>query len=114
MLLHASAQLGDEALGRFGKRLREGKRGEPLYCRGEQDNADQGQAQVGAMLADDVVHQIFCGGRQDQAADAVDHHQQEPQREQPTPRPDQRPDLRQQLEYIGLLLTGATGPEPTM
>ena len=86
VLLHAAAQLGDELLRGFGERLRQGERGQALDEGRRQHHADQRIEQLEMPLADDVVDQIFGGGGQHQAGDAVDHHQRHAQAEQGTAR----------------------------
>ena len=82
VLLHAAAQLGDEALGGLGERLREGEGGDALHDGGEQHDSDQGHQPVGVMLADDVIDQEFGGGGEHQPGDPVDDHENESQGEQ--------------------------------
>ncbi len=95
MLLHLGAQLGDQPLCRFGKQLSERKRGEALHRGGGHHDQHQFAQQVNVVLGDDVVNQEPGGIRQHQAGDAVDHHQQEAQRQQATPRTNQLPHVGQ-------------------
>ena len=49
------------------------------------------------MLDGHVIDKVFCRRREDQAADAVDGHQHEPEYEQAAPRIDQGPDVGKRL-----------------
>ena len=54
------------------------------------------------MLSDDVVDQVLGGGRQHQAGDAIDHHQQHAERKQTPAWTYQLPDFWQGFEDFGL------------
>ncbi len=98
VLLHLAAQLGDETLGGLGERLGEGERGQPLHQGGEQHRSHKRHEEAGAMFADHVVNEEFCGCGEHQSGDAIDHHQEESQGEQAAARTDQNPDFRQSFE----------------
>ena len=77
MGLHLAAQISDHFLRGFREQLRQREGSEPLNHGGGEDRQDDGSQQTNVVFADDVVDQIFCGGRQDQAGHAVHGHQQQ-------------------------------------
>ena len=103
VLLHPTAQLGDQLLRRLGERLGERKRREALDERRQQDHSHQRIEQFEMPLADDVVHQVLGGSRKHQPGDAVDDHQSQAQREQGAAWPNQLPNFGQRLEDLSLL-----------
>ena len=102
MGLDFHAEFGDEALAFFGEKLGEGEGGDALDDGGRDDDADDPGQQVELVLAHDVVDEVFGGSGQDQAAEAVDDHQQEAAAEQHAAGLDELPDLREDLFELGL------------
>src|ERR1043166_3367988 len=94
MLLHAAAQFRDQPLPFLGKQLGKRERRDALDDGGRKHRADQRRQQADLVLADDVIEQKFCGPRQDKAAQPVDDHQHEAERELRLPRPNQIPEQR--------------------
>src|ERR1019366_8888633 len=103
VLLHATAQLGDQLLRRLRQCLGKRKRREALDERCRQNHSHQRIKQFEMPLADDVVHQVLGGSRKHEPGDAVDDHQSQTQREQGAARPNQLPDFGQHLEDLSFL-----------
>ena len=101
--LHLPAQLGDQALRRLGEQLRERERGDGLNRRWPSaPRAMIGSSRCPCRLDSTPSTKGFDDGGQHQAADAVDDHQHEAQRQQPAPRPDELPHLRPRLSQLRL------------
>ena len=107
--LHLTAQVGDHFLRGFREELGQSERGEALNDGGAKDAQNDGSQQLDLLLADDIVHEILCGGWQDQSGDPVDGHEQEAQSQQATARMDQRPNVRQRFPSRLFLLSLCTG-----
>ncbi len=71
-----------------------------------QHDGDDRQQHMSLPLGQHAIDEGLRRGRQHQAAEAVEDHQHEAQRQQPAPRPDQLPHLRPRLGQLGL---GAAG-----
>ena len=82
VLLDFLAEFGDEALAGFGEKLGEREAGDALDGGGGDDGGDEGEQEIGAVLADDGVDQVLARHRENEAADAVDDHEQEAKAEQ--------------------------------
>jgi hypothetical protein len=80
----------------FGKQLRQAEGSDALYQRGPHHGQNQRPQQVVMTLADDIVHQIFRGGRQHQPRHTIDGHQHHAESQQAPSRPHQCPDIGQQ------------------
>ena len=102
-ILHFAAQLGDQPLGGFRKKLGQGERGHALDQGGRHHDKDQRTQQAVMMLADDIVHQVLGRGGQHQSRHTIDHHQHKPESQNPAARPDE-------LFYIGQKRTETLGP----
>jgi len=66
-----------------------------LNQRSAQHKQKQRLELIHLVLVDDGIDEKSCGVRQHQGRDPVDHHQEKPEREQPTPGTHQLPDFRQ-------------------
>ncbi len=75
--LDLHAQLGDEALTFFGKKLGERVGGDALNDGGEKNRADDPGEQCEVLAVHDLVDKGLGRGRKDEAAGAIDDHQKE-------------------------------------
>ena len=87
--LHALAHVGDGALRRDAEDLREPERGDGLDHRRRAGRQGERQQQVGAVIANNLVDQPLGGGRQDQAREPADEHQQQAEPEAAAMGPDE-------------------------
>ena len=103
VLLDLHAQLGDQALACLGEQLRERVGGDALNDGGEQRRRRRSRGAGRSWCSYMTLSMRWLGrGGQDEAADAVDDHQQEAAAEEQAARLDELPDLGQDLLELGL------------
>jgi hypothetical protein len=102
--LHLAAQLGDHFLRGLGEKLGEREGSEALDDGGSEDAEDDRGQQIDLVRDGDIIHEIFCGGGEDQSAKTVDDHEPEAEQEQAAARMDQGPNVGQGFPRILFLL----------
>ena len=110
MRLDAAPHVGDGALRRHAEHLRQRERRDRLDQRRGAGGEAPAAQQIGAVLPDDVVDEVLGGAGQDEAGEAVDEHQHQPERQPAAARPDQRPRFLPRVRVVDLfLLRGLVG-----
>ena len=102
--LHLAAQFGDHSLRRFGEKLGEANRSEPLHDGGGEHGQNERLQHRHLMVDHDVVEQEFRGSGQDQSRDAIDEHEHKAEREDAAARLEQGNDFGSELP--GALVVG--------
>ena len=87
--LDVLAHVGDRALRGDAENLRVRERAERVDDRRHADRHCELRQQVPVFLGDDIIHQVLCRPGKDEAGQAVDQHQREPEREPLAMDPDQ-------------------------
>src|SRR6185503_16910269 len=104
--LDAAPHVGDGALRGDAEHLRQRERRRRLHDRRAAGRERQRHQQLGVALADHVVDQVLGAGRQDQAGDAVDHHQDETEGQPAAARGDEDPRFLPRVRIVDFLFPG--------
>jgi hypothetical protein len=91
--LDPATEFGNHSLGCLRKQLRQQERSYALYDGRRDYNQYDDSQNVNLAFSDDIIDQVSCGSRKNQARDTVNGHENQADPEDHSVRPNERPDF---------------------